>query len=500
VAVLLAVNTAHWLQSDLGRLRTPRRFWEDTGVAISRTLADPAQPGTLDLESWPAPERLRAYQRRIVAGVAGEGVRPWQFWRTVSMARFRGQEVLTARPSDDAGRAALLTAGYRLLGGPAPYLLPWLGALLALPLLCWLSVELGRAGAPLAGVAFGALFACSAYAVETLALPYSAVGFYLAATVALAALSAHASLGPVSPGGLAGRALLAGSVLALSAWCRAGAILLVPGFLLALFLGACRAVPPRGSLAARLPHLRATGFALLLGAAFLAPYVALAPPRGHEAWLGIWEGLGDFDRSRGHYWNDDHAKAVLRGAGFEAPPHEPVWKHAMRHEAFFRDLVLTGLVEGPAWYAGILIRRLWATVSLAKLRPYRQTDGQTFAPKTSAQEGAMDTYWRMTATVDVFGLGRSRREVRVGLLPLPTLLLVAAWLWRRFGAARPSWSASAGARLRVLLPVALGSLVSPVLITTASGLEPQAFALTYFLGAALLADLALRGRGRPARV
>ena len=43
---------------------------------------------------------------------------------------------------------------------------------------------------------------------------------------------------------------------------------------------------------------------------------AVAPAQGHEFWVGMWEGLGDFDREHGHAWSAWDARIALDTEGY----------------------------------------------------------------------------------------------------------------------------------------------------------------------------------------
>jgi hypothetical protein len=171
---------------------------------------------------------------------------------------------------------------------------------------------------------------------------------------------------------------------------------------------------------------------------------------------------------------------VLRAAGAAPPERYPVWESAPENEALFRRLVLTNVRSSPGWYAGILLRRLRATLAQSKLSPWGPVDGASIAPRESPNEGAIDMYYAMATPVDWLGIGPGRFELPVALLWMPTLLAVPLFGWRRD---------------RALVPLAcalIAGLGLPVLFTTAAGIETQAFAIAYFLGFALLLDAALR--------
>jgi hypothetical protein len=191
---------------------------------------------------------------------------------------------------------------------------------------------------------------------------------------------------------------------------------------------------------------------------------------------------------------------VLRQAGITLPD-RPIFEIASVAEPHFRRLFLADVRSDPSWFAAILARRAWATLTQAKLAPWAPSDGLSIAPRASPNEGAIDSYYSMTTTVEWLGLGPWRFELPLQLLWGPTLSLALVCL--AGGRVRALGPASARFRpaLAVLLTVAVGGLCFPVLFTTAGGFETQAFAIVYFLGFALLLDEALgyrRAAGLPA--
>jgi len=489
-AALLLWHSAYWhAGADLSNLPAPRRYWEDLAVAASRVVIKGGEPRAdpVSINSADGAELRLGFQRSLTRAAAEEGVRPWQFWRTLAVRPLLKGRLLLPREVDDPGRAGLLTAAFRLLGGIAPFLPLWVGALAAAPVVAWAGWELSRAGRTAAGVVFTLLLAGSPYVIDALALPYSAVGFYLIALVAIVPLAAHAVSADVRPAGLVVRALAAGTVFALCVLCRSGSIFLLPGYALALAAGAWRlGTASRWRLARRI----ASAAALL--ALFLVPYALMREPRHHEVWLGLWEGLGDFDRTRGHAWDDDVAREVLRSAGAAPPERYPVWENAPENEALFRRLVLTNIRSAPGWYAGILGQRLWATLTQSKLAPWAPRDGISVAPRESPSEGAIDTYYAMATPVDWVGIGPWRFEMPLVLLWGPTLLLMFAFALGRWIAPLRPLGDRLGPPLFVVLCTAAAGLGLPVLFTTAAGLETQAFAIVYFLGFAFLIDETVR--------
>jgi hypothetical protein len=473
-ALLLLVSNALRLANvEIDRLHAPRRYWEDITVASS-WLAQ-GRPGAQARDIGSAPARRDALQERLEQAVERNAIRPWQFWRTVPVAPRQRSGGIEGRSSDDTGRALLLFAGFRLLGGVAPWLPLWVGPLVFLPVLLWLCLELGAARRPVAAAWFALSCAATPYVLGSLSLPYSAVGFYLTALVGLAALSTYVHLGRLELRGLFWRSALAGAVFALCVLCRSSTFLMAPAYGLTVAWGAVRA----GGMPSRPASARALS-ALAFVALLFAPYLALRPPQQHEVWLGMWEGLGDFDRTRGHSWSDSVAKEVLRSEGRELRESDPVWQHAMENESLFRRLVLESVRADPAWYLGILAKRFLATVTLWKLWPWGPLDGTSFRRAATLNEGPMDTYYRMTPTAEWLGFGPWRFELPIPVLMAPTAALLFLWRAR----ATPRVVRAPG----VLVGLAVAALALPVLVTTASGIETEAFVLVYAMGSALLAQ------------
>jgi len=358
----------------------------------------------------------------------------------------------------------------------------------AAPILAWAVFELARAGYGVAGLAFGLQVACSPFVVDALTLPYSAVGFYLIALIALVPIAAYAVSADVRRAGLAVRTVAAGAIFAVCVLCRSGTLFLLPGYVLAL-AGAARRL--EAGPAGRAWRTRALSAAALL-VLFLLPYLLVRQPRHHEVWLGMWEGLGDFDRTKGHAWDDDVAREVLRRAGAAPAERYPVWEDAPQNEPLFRRLFLEDVRRAPGWYAAILARRIRATLFQSKLAPWAPLGGVSIAPSVSANEGVMDNYYALTTPVDWGGLGPGRFELPLILLWGPTLALGLA---AALGPRTPALGPSAGrlrAALLVVAAVAAAGIALPVLFTTAGAVETQAFALAYFLGSAFLLDGLLR--------
>jgi hypothetical protein len=481
---LEAVAVARQVEGlDLRQLKWGRRFWEDTGAAIGAYL-DARFPGLA-----PAPdaatidEALRTRRRQelrdlLAERVETEGIHPQQFWKTIAFKglRHRRPALLPVRGFEDKGRARLVSWGYRLVGGVAPFLLSWTGALVYLPTLAWACVELARWGRPAAAVVLPLLSALCPYVTASLTLSHSGMGMYLAALAALIGLSAYASCGTVTPLGLTWRALALGALWALCIACRNSAVMTLPGFLLAFAIGVARLAQP-------LSRRRGVALVVGLGLLFVMPQLALRDSGDRAVWFGLWEGLADFDRTKGHVWKDAEATAAYERAGHDVRKGE-LWVGPVA-EPFFREQVLGHIREDPAWFAGIVTHRLWATLSFEKLWPRQARDGRYLAA-ADPQAGDIDAYYRLVPTVDWVGWGQPCFELPVGLflVPLGLLLLLAAL------ATALGRSASAHLRRSLLVPgcVALAALASPVVISTASGTEPQAIILVHFVAAGLLLD------------
>jgi len=450
--VHVAVRTADTRLDDLGAYR---RLWSDQALAttalVKARTADPADARN--------PQSVGTCQRLIVERINVLRIRPWQFWRTIRPDPFvRARIYQMPAPYDDPGRAVLLGSAFRGLGGVAPYLIFWIAPILGAPVLGWAIAEMCRGRHTVAAVVFGCLLVASPFVVEVLALSRSPVGFYLVAWLALVALAAFAILGPPpAPGSLMFRCAAAGIVFALCAYCRIGSLFLTPGVAFVIALGVRRTASRRRML-----------LALGCGLLFVAPCLALRSQPSHNRWQPLWEGLGDFDRTHAFTWSDPLAEewAVRHGAH--------LWTD--EGEAAFRADMLAAIRREPFWFVRILAQRLGATITQYKLWPRIATDGLWMRRSTSMNEGFIDKYYTYTETVDFLGWGSHLVEVPVTVMILPTVALLAL---RR------------GSELLVLA-AASATVFVPVLISTASGQETQAFALVYFLGIAFAAECAAR--------
>jgi hypothetical protein len=477
--LVLAFNTAFTRREfDLKAFPFARRYWEDQAVAI-RMYVDARDPGRR-VEGLP-PDRLknsadlcRSLIRRLVKR---EGIRPWEFWRTIWTSPFElsREDLAPPRSAEDQGRAQLLAVAFLLRGGISPFLLLWLAVLLALPVFLWLSWEFFEGGHGLAGAFFLLSLSLSPFVVECLSLPHAGLGFYLLAWLILLAFSASFILRTSRLAGFLVRAAAAGVAFAAATHCRSGVALLFGGYLVALVIASWR-IAPRGVV-------------LVAGLLLLSlPSLVLRPRAHHNVWPSIWEGLGDFDREKGYFWSDDLAKAALIHSGIDPGSEERIGITCDACEDFFKGVILRDIRKSPSWYLKILEKRLVATVLQEKLWPYGPRDGISMSPAETENEGDTDKYYRMTTTVDFFGFGGWRHEVRVGALIAPTLALAILGLFGR--------SSGIHAGLLILVPCAIAALASPLLITTASGVETEMFALCYLLGAAFLLEWVVRGLSR----
>lgn len=497
-AAALVVNS----DASIGRIPVPpwdrlfARFWEDTHLAQSLYLFGEFPVSANDVVLSKDADGVVRYSERhphVSRTTEEAGVARWQFWRVVRENRFRrpAERFLVDR-YDDSGRPMLVGLGYRALGGISPYLMFWLGVVLAVPLLGWSAAELAAAGRPAAGAGLALLLGFSPFLADAATLTYSTAGFHVLAVVAGVPLVSYALLHPrPSATGLAVRSTFCGLVLGMCILARGGALLTLAGPVLAL-----------GVAGARVPATRRMRAVVVLGALALLvlPYLSarlavqglvarttrrhgresLAPQR-HAFWFGMWTGLGDFDRSHGHRWLDAAASAAgvaagakpLRFDGYD-PANEPI----------FRRLVLDAIRSDPGWYAGVLMRRALATLAQRKLWPWPPLGGRSIAPADHPNEGAIDAYYALVTPADRLGLWTWQVEVPIPVLALPAGLVLIAPLFRR-------WRRHAGDAAVVAL-IALAALPLPVLVTTAGAIEPQAFVVVYFLGLALLADTVLR--------
>ena len=476
--------------TDLARLRSPRRYWEDLSVAVNQHLdrkwpeTTPDPPGNVD-------DASSLCSILVTRATKLQGIRPWEFWRTIPEKPLLAIDDLLAdgRFFEDQGRAMILAFGFRLLGGVSPFLLAWLGVLACLPVLMWVAWEFGEAGHLVTAAVYCGALACSPYFVDCLSLPHSGVGFYLISIVTVTCVAIYGVLNPhITTTGLVVRTIVAGAVFALCALCRSGTLLEYPGFALALALGYWRLsrLQPRAST--RFGALRTWAPLAGLLLLFPLPYLLVRPTEHHFVWSDIWKGLGDFDRKKIHPNKDGEATKALRRAGAPLGPDPAFPFVSPETEAFFRRAVLNDVRTDPMWFAHIISRRTFATLTQERLWPMTSDDGRSMALSSHPNEGNTDKYYRMTTTADWLGLGSSRVELPILLLAAPLALLALLWLAARWSGRWPLARRRMEKKLLVLSCTTAGSLGLPVLITTAGGMETQAFAMTYLLAWGLAID------------
>lgn len=477
-AVLLALafaNTAmlraHW---DLSNIGTSRRYWEDMTVAFSLYETRAWGPTPAQAIGGATASKINdRLQELVPMAAARANVRPWEFWRTVEFRGFREIAPFELRFSDDTGRSRLSYLGFRLIGGIAPYLPLWLPFLVFVPLALWIMIESIRCGE---GIAFGlflVLAASSAYLLEALTLPYSAAGFHLLAALMVVPLSLYA-FGPApTPAGLWTRTVLAAVALQVATLCRSSSAIFLPPIALLLLIALLRV--QSGSSIRR----RAVSTVLLL--AVLTAPKALAPPQAHELWIGMWEGLGDFDREYGHVWSDPAARVALDAEGYVMVQRGPYWNEET--EAIFRRLVLRDIAADPVWYGRILLQRVFATVTQERLWPTARNSQGTYRPPQHPAEGVTDVYYNFVRTADIFTFFGRTWEAPLWLFWTACGLLLVLALRRRTPRNKR--------RLAVTASLGIAALLMPVAVTTASGMETQVFVFVFFLSAAFVGSDAI---------
>jgi hypothetical protein len=465
------------------------RGWDDIAIASAHSVSGDYPVAAYEIANRNRRDRpdFLAYREQLLRELQRARFRPQQFWRTIDASAFQDDARILARRWDDPGRVLLLALGFRAVGGIAPFLLFWLGILAALPVLLWLGVELCLAGRAAAAAALLGLVVSSAFVVDVLMLDYSATGFSLLSVLLVALLAAHAFFGRPAPRGLLWRALLSGLLFGWFVAARSGSLLTVAGAIPALLVASWRALPAARAgrraalaLAALLLYLAPCALPPLLHDHWLAGTlermeIRRKPKATHDVWVTLWQGLGDFDRSKGHVFLD-------KAGELEARKHGSPLRLSDRSEELFRGLVLRDIREHPLWYAGILARRTLATLSLHKLWPRGAT---SFAAATDPAEGVTDNYWGMTLRADFFRFGKATWEAPLPLLLLPSVGLFAAALLAR-GPLRADARRGVGATACV----ALAALPAPVLVSTAAAFEPQTFVLAHMAGAAFFAQAA----------
>lgn len=448
--------------------------------------------------------RFVAFKAKLLHDAAAADVRPMAFWRTVrARSLSNDRRWLLSKRFDDNGRALLLGLAFRGMGGTAPYLLFWLAGLLFLPIMSWTAAELAAAGYRCAGFVFAAILGASAFVVDVLALGYSAAGFHLAALLTVVAVGVYVVLGSPTVRGVLLRCALAGAVFGVCGVCRGTTPFIFLGVLAVAVLGGRRAALSGTG------RLDGGGARFLVGAAalilFIAPWPVLRSltqdlvvrtravygwgpeAQFHDPALLVWKGLGDFDRSKGYAFRDKAGEQAIRRAN--------AGLHAERHgEIHLRQIILGDIRTDPAWYAAILAKRFLSTLVLYKLWPWAPRDGVSIFSAESHNEGVIDNYYRLTSQADWFRVGSWQGEAPISLLLAPlAAFLVAAFDPRPSRGLQPLVEA-ARRSVPLLGALILAVLPSPVMITTATALEPQFIVVVYFLALALLVDGLWRSR------
>jgi hypothetical protein len=230
---------------------------------------------------------------------------------------------------------------------------------------------------------------------------------------------------------------------------------------------------------------------------FWTPHLILRQPQHHDVWISLWEGLGDFDRTKGHRWEDAAAIEALQGVGLatglNADSSRSLYELVNEESTtFFRESVLRDIEADPGWYAAILGKRAFATVTQAKLWPWGPRDGRSMETKEGPNQGEIDNYYRATATADFLAFGRYRVEMPMTSVVAPALLLLLVWMASRRVPFLRAARDRAGKELLVVLCLATAALGLPVIVTTAAPQETQAIILAYFLAFGFLMGEASR--------
>lgn len=475
---LLVWNTGAALQEKGALLdMQPRRFWEDLSLATGHFRTGELPVAYNAAQRWKDEKGETYYRERggiLTTGLSKTSATPWRFWVTVPPRTIQRLTFELFPRFDDVGRPLLLGKVFRRIGGVAPYLFFWMGAILLFPILVWLAVELDESGRPLVS-ALGCIgLGASAFLADSLALSYSSAGYYVLGTVLLATFAVATCLRSPGIASLWVKALVAGVFLALLVICRGGALLLLPGFCVAALRGSWRAGGMRKWMVwvvACVLLIAPTVWAreevdALTRETFAGRGRGTAPPQYHAVWFGIWAGLGDFDATKGHVWDDAATSAFMVQRG--GSPLNP-GSYDPRNEEILRSAVLADVLSDPSWYLTILTKRLGATIVQWNILPWGPSAGFSSRFDESSR-GYVASYYTLTAHVDVFRLYPLEVEVPFwALIALTASLLILRrkdeMLW---------W-----------LSFAAGALALPVLITTAGAIEPMGFGLVYVLGAAL---------------
>ena len=455
-------------------------------------------------------ENFYVFRNRLLTATSRAGLNCWSPFASIPASGLDDPRMMAVR-ADDPGRALILGWLFRIMG-VSPYLIFWIAPLLASAVLLWSGWELWWLGCRAAAAAFMLFTALSTFVAEALALEYSAAGFYLVALLLVVPLSAYASSSRRTPRGVLDRALAAGAIFGAASLARSASFFVAPVLLASVALAARGLYSDRPPVTVRIEGLRSEPFRFFAAprwvfyaaaaiALFCLPYLALrsysshlvsrtstaygaeAPEQRHDVWLSVWEGLGDFDRTKGHVWLDASAQQLLGREKVLMTPGA---------EKIFRRAVLTHIRQDPGWFARILLQRLAATVFQRKLWPWGPLGGVSIAPQTAATEGVLDGYYSLVTPADWFGIGMARVELPVPLLIAFAVLLVALTVrpLRRPG------TPHGRATFVIVGALAIAAVAMPIAITTAGAIETQAFMLVYVLAAAFVLDAIVRAHER----
>ena len=447
--------------------------------------------------------RFLEFRKRLTEQMTERGVEPSTFWRTVPpLSLSPDRQWRAAERFDDGGRALLLGLCYRAMGGAAPFLLHWLGILMTVPLLVGVFLECRLAGHGIAGGVLIVLLSASAFFVDMLTLGYSAVSFHVMALLVLLGLAVYALGGPkATVRGLLIRSLVLGVLLGVFSIGRGTVPSLLPAFLLALAVGALRAIP---ASAGRRMALRRAGLWAASLALLCLPYMGLNAvvdgmvaktmssrgrpmmPRYHDPALLLWKGLGDFDRTKGYEFRDKAGElAIIRAS--------QTGDASRAQEIHLRKVILGDIREDPFWFGSILLKRALSTITLYKVWPFGPRDGTSIIPASTPNEGVIDSYYSIAAHSDWYRLGPFTGELPVLLFLLPTVLSLLAVSLPTLRSRAPAVAAAARSGLGMAAVLAVGVLATPVLITTATAFETECFVMVHLLVLAFLVEGVVKG-------
>jgi hypothetical protein len=448
------------------------RFWDDMYVGISRYLD--WSYGAKERSGNPDAD-IERFKDLLVWKTGEAGVHPTEFWRAIRPDPFlRVRHKTWVPPLEDPGRPILLAAAFTLRRGVAPYLLIWIGTLASVPVFLWILWEARAGGVFLAGSMFVALSVSSPFVVESLSLAHSAVAFYLIAALLLAALGLYALLGREQTArGFVVRAAAASLFFAVCSLCRAGTLLMAPGFAAALFVACLRSFPIR----AQDGFARRCVLVGVISVGFIAPYLVIRPPQHHNFWMSYWQGLADYGTERGYSWHDRDLKRWLAARGRQ--PFEHPRYISRDDDIYMGAAVRRDILASPSWFVFVLSRRFVDTVSLAKLAPYGPRDNYSIEPPPF--------HYKYTTPADWFGFGRWKVEVPISALWLGSVILLLWWVHAALRS-ELAWKRYLEDRLSLILVLAAATLALPVLMTTAGGIETETFVLVHFLGFSFLAQ------------